>query len=89
MKQATIMFLIRSRVSSVSMVSGYGLYKRTNEVLSPAEERGFSSNLCVQTATGTHTASCLMGTGGPFNGVKRDRSWRWSLTPFSAEVLNE
>jgi hypothetical protein len=28
---------------------------------------------CVQTGSGTHPASCTMGTGGPFPGVKRGR----------------
>jgi hypothetical protein len=30
----------------------------------------FSSNLCVQTDSGAHPASCTMGTGGPFPGGK-------------------
>jgi hypothetical protein len=38
------------------------------EVRSPAKARGFSSNLCVQTGSGAHPASCTMGTG-----VKRGR----------------
>jgi hypothetical protein len=32
--------------------------------------KGFSSNLCVQTGSGAHPASCAMGTGGPFPGGK-------------------
>jgi hypothetical protein len=47
----------------------------------------FSSNLCVQTGSGAHPASCTMGTGGPFPGCKvrprRDaysrQTMRWSL----------
>jgi hypothetical protein len=31
------------------------------------------SILSVQTGSGAHPASCTMGTGGPFPGVKRDR----------------
>jgi hypothetical protein len=30
-------------------------------------------SLCVQTGSGAHPASCTMGTGGPFLGVKRGR----------------
>jgi hypothetical protein len=30
----------------------------------------FSSNVCVQTGSGTHPASCPMGTGDPFLGGK-------------------
>jgi hypothetical protein len=43
-------------------------------VRSPAEVRDFSSNLCVQTGSGAHPASCPMGTGGPFPGGKA-RPW--------------
>jgi hypothetical protein len=31
---------------------------------SPAEAKGFPSNLCVQTGSGALPASCTMGTGG-------------------------
>jgi hypothetical protein len=56
--------------SSVSIVSVYGLKERAIEVRSPARAKDFSSNLCVQTGSGTHPASCTMGTGGPFPGAK-------------------
>jgi hypothetical protein len=52
----------RSRGSSVSIVSDYGLDDRGSI---HDRGRGF---LCVQTGSGTHPASCLMGTGGPFLG---------------------
>jgi hypothetical protein len=42
-------------------------------VRSPAEAKDFSSNLCVQTGSEAHPASCPMGTGGPFPGAKRGR----------------
>jgi hypothetical protein len=64
---------IGSRGSSVSIVSGYGLDDRAIEVRSPAETKDFSHNLCVQTGSGAHPASCTMGTGGPFMGLKRGR----------------
>jgi hypothetical protein len=35
--------------------------------------KDFSYSLCVQTGSGAHPASCPMGTGGPFLGVKRGR----------------
>jgi hypothetical protein len=78
------MVFLRSWVSSGSVVSDYGL------VRSPAEARDFSSNLCVQTGSGSHPASCPMGTGGPFPGGKarpgRDPN---HSPPSSAEVVNE
>jgi hypothetical protein len=57
--------------SSGSTVSGYGLDDRATGVRSPAGARDFSSNLCVQTGSGAHPASCTVGTGGPFTGIKR------------------
>jgi hypothetical protein len=56
--------------SSGSIVSDYGLDDRAIEVRSPAGEKDFSSNLCVQTGSGAHPAFCTMGTGGPFPGGK-------------------
>jgi hypothetical protein len=58
----------RSRVSSGSIVSDYGLDDRAIGVRSPAGAMDFSSILCVQTGSGAHPASCTMGTGGPFLG---------------------
>jgi hypothetical protein len=65
--------------SSVSIVSGYGLDDRANDVRSPAED--FSSNPCIQTGSGTHSASCIIGNGSPIPGVSAARAWRWPLTP--------
>jgi hypothetical protein len=59
-----------NRGSSVSIVSDYGLDDLAIEVRSTAGARDFSSNICVQTGFGAHPASCTMGTGGPFPGVK-------------------
>jgi hypothetical protein len=56
--------------NSVSIVSGYGLDDRAIEVRSLEGAKHFSSSLCVQTASGTHPASCTMGAGGPFPGLK-------------------
>jgi hypothetical protein len=50
--------------------SVYGLDDRAIGVRSPAGAKDFSSSLCVQTGSGAHPASCLMGTGGPFPGGK-------------------
>jgi hypothetical protein len=63
----------RSRGSSVSIVSNYGLDDRAIGVRSPARTKDFSSNHCVQTGSVAHPASCTMGTGGPFPGAKRSR----------------
>jgi hypothetical protein len=60
----------KSRVSSGSIVSDYGLDDRAIGVRFPAGAKDFSSNLCVQTGSGAHPASCPMGTGGPFPGGK-------------------
>jgi hypothetical protein len=60
----------RSRVSSGSIVSDYGLDDRVIGVRSPAGAEDFSYSLCVQTGSGAHPASCTMGTGGPFPGGK-------------------
>jgi hypothetical protein len=80
----------RSRVSSVSIVSDYGLDDRAIEVRSPAEARGSSSSLCVQTGSGGHPASCTMGNVYPFPGG-RARPGRDAdhSSPSSAEVMNE
>jgi hypothetical protein len=51
-------------------MSDYGLDDRAIGVRSPAGAKGFSSNLCVQTGSGVHPASCTMGTVGPFLGSK-------------------
>jgi hypothetical protein len=72
-------------------VSGYGLDDREIEVRSPAGAEDFSSNLCVQTGSGAHPASCTMGTGGgPLPGGKaRPGHDADHSPPFSAEVVNE
>jgi hypothetical protein len=84
------MFLRRSRVSSVSIVSVYGLDNRAIGVRSPGGAKDFSSSLCVHTGSGAHPASCTMGNGGPFRGGKarpgRDAD---HSPPSSAEVKNE
>jgi hypothetical protein len=59
-----------SRGSSVSIVSDYGLDDWTIGVRSPAGTKDFSYSLFVQTGSGTHPASCTMGTGSPFPGAK-------------------
>jgi hypothetical protein len=80
----------RSRVSSGSIVSDYGLDDRDIGVRSPAGAKDFSSDLCVQTGSGVHPASCTMGIGVPFPGGKarpgRDAD---HSPPSSAEVVNE
>jgi hypothetical protein len=62
----------------------------TLEVRSPAEAKDFSSSLCVHTSSGVHPASCTMGTGSPFPGVKaRPGPDADHSTPSSAEAVNE
>jgi hypothetical protein len=75
--------------SSVSIVSGYGLDNRKVGVRFPAQAKDFSSNLCVQTGSGAHPASCTMGTGGPFRGSKARPGRDADHSPsYSAEVVN-
>jgi hypothetical protein len=75
--------------SSVSVVSGYGLYDRAIEVRSSAEAE-FYSSLCVQTGFGAHPASCTMGNGCPFSGCKaRPGREAYHSPTSSAEVKNE
>jgi hypothetical protein len=79
--------MFRSRVSSVSLVFGYGLDDRAIGVRSPAGAKDFSSILCVQTGSGAHPASCTMGTGGPFPGGKSAAgAWCWPPLPPSASM---
>jgi hypothetical protein len=52
--------------------------------------KDFSSNLCVQTGTGAHQASCTVGTGGPFPGAKvRPEHDADHSPPSSAKIENE
>jgi hypothetical protein len=80
----------RSRISSGSIVSGYGLDDQATGVRSPAEAADFFSSFCVQTGSGAHPAFCTIGTGGPFPGGKarpgRDAD---HSPPSSTEVVNE
>jgi hypothetical protein len=76
--------------SSGSIVSDYGLDDRAIGVRSQAGAKNFSSNLCVQTGSGAHPASCTIGTGGPFPGAKaRPRRDADHSSPSSAEIENE
>jgi hypothetical protein len=67
-----------SRGSSGSIVSGYGLDDRTIGVRSRQRRQDFSSNLCVQTGSGAHPASCTMGTS---SGVKHGRGVTLTTRP--------
>jgi hypothetical protein len=62
----------------------------TAGVRSPTQAEEISSNLCVQTGSGAHPASCTVGTGGSFPGGKarpgRDAD---HSPPSSAEVKKE
>jgi hypothetical protein len=74
----------------VSILSDYGLDDRAIGVRSPAGAKDFSYSLCVQTGSEAHTASCTMGTGGPFPGGKARPGSDADHSPLpSAEVVNE
>jgi hypothetical protein len=62
-----------SRGISVSIVCGYGLDDRADEVRSPVEARDFSSNICVQTSSEAMTQSPVHWVPGSFPGVRRGR----------------
>jgi hypothetical protein len=67
-------------------VSDYGLDGRGSI---PDRGRGYSSNLSVQTGSGAHLASCTMGTGGPFPGVKRGRGVMLTAHPLLVPRLRK
>jgi hypothetical protein len=46
----------------------------TTEIQSPPEAKDLSSSLCVQTGSEALPASCPMGTGGSFSGVKHGQA---------------
>jgi hypothetical protein len=71
-----------SRVSSGSVVSGYGLDDRAIGVRSPAGEKDSSSSLCVQTGSVAHSASCTKVPGDLYPGLSAAGAWRWPLTRF-------
>jgi hypothetical protein len=77
-KQVQFLFGVGVAQSLYSLTTGL-----TTGVRSPTED--FSSSLCVQTGSGAHPASCTMGTGDTFPGVKRGRG----VPSSSAEVENE
>jgi hypothetical protein len=66
----------RSRASSVSIVSGYGLDDRAIGVRSPAGAKDFSSSLCVQTGSGATKPLVPMVPGVLSPGVK----YGWGVT---------
>jgi hypothetical protein len=85
-----VIHVFRSRVSSGSIVSDYGLDDRAIGVRSPAGAEDFSCSLCVQTGSGAHPASCTMGIGGPFPGGEARPERDADNSPLSsAEVVNE
>jgi hypothetical protein len=81
--------LMRSRSSSVSIVSDYGLDDRATGVRFPAGAKDFSSNLYVQTGCGAHLASCTIGIGVLSRGKARLGRDAAHSPPSSAEVKNE
>jgi hypothetical protein len=53
-------------------------------------QEDFSSNLCIQTGSGAHPASCPMGTGDTFSGGKERPGHDANHSPpSSTEVMNE
>jgi hypothetical protein len=78
--------LQKSRDSSVGIALGYGLDGRGSRVRFPAGAGNFSLHHRVQNGSGAYPASCLMGTGVSFPGVKRPGRVTDHSPPSSAEV---
>jgi hypothetical protein len=77
-------------VSRVAQSVKWLVTERTAGVRSPTGAEDFSSNLCVQTGSGAHPASCTVGNGGSFPGGKaRLRRNADHSPPFSAEIKEE
>jgi hypothetical protein len=66
---------IRSSLNTVLQCLATGWTTGRSRFDPRQRQKDFSSNLCVQTGSGAHPASCTIGTGGPFPGA-----WRWPLT---------
>jgi hypothetical protein len=84
------LFNDRSHCSSVTIVSDYRLDDQAVGVQSLAEAKDFPSNLCVQTSSGAHPASCPMRTVVPFPSGKTQLGSDVDHSPASnAEGKNE
>jgi hypothetical protein len=82
--------MLRSRGRSVSIVSDYRLGRPGDRNSIPGREKGFFYNLCVQTGSEAHPASCTMGTAGLFpRGKVRPGRDADHSPPSSTEVKNE
>jgi hypothetical protein len=83
-------YVFRSRGSSVSIVSDYGLDHLAIGDLSPTEAKDLSYSLCIHSGSGAHPASCPMCTGDYFPGGKaRPGHDADHSNQSSAEVKNE
>jgi hypothetical protein len=71
------MHIASSPDSVVGVATGYGLDDRGVGVRVLVRPRIFS--LVVQTGSGAHPASYLIGTGGSFPGGKVAGPWSWPL----------
>jgi hypothetical protein len=73
-------YYVRSRGSSVSILSNYGLDDQAVEVRSPAEARDFF--LCVHTGSGAHSSILYNGNRDILSpGVKRGRGVTLAIHP--------
>jgi hypothetical protein len=71
---------LKSRDSSVGIVTGYGLDDQMIGIRFPARAGSFSLRHRIQTGSGAHPASYPVGTGGSFPGDKAAGAWSWPLT---------
>jgi hypothetical protein len=78
-------YLITKAQSVVGIATGYGLDDRGVGVRVTVRSRIFTSPI-VQTGSGVHPTSYMMGTGGSFPGVKRPGREAGHSPPSNAEV---
>jgi hypothetical protein len=80
------MTVIGSRDSLVGIATGYGLHDQGQREFESRSGKTFSLLHIVQTGSGVHPTSYIMGTGGSFPGIKRQGHEADHSTPTGAEV---
>jgi hypothetical protein len=89
-KLKDIFLLFLTSVLLIWKMCSAKIFDWTDEVRSPTEAKDFSSNLCVQTGSGAHSASHTVGTVGSFPGGKaRPGGDADHSPPSNAEVKKE
>jgi hypothetical protein len=76
----SLLIFLKSCVSSVGIVLGYGLDDWGSRVRFPVGAGNFSLHCRVQNSSRAHPASYPVGTTGSFPGGKAARVWNWPLS---------